>query len=76
MKSSFSLTKALATSLFTLVILLYSCGKEESLSAEQEQEMAQVSTESSGEAENTFSETFDDVLGVNNEVGLAGSGVY
>jgi hypothetical protein len=76
MKQLLILTKPISISLIALLFLVISCGKEKSLTTAQEEEMAQVSSESSGEAENTFSETFDDVMGVNNEVGIAGSGVF
>jgi hypothetical protein len=77
MKSSFSLTRLLALSLI-LTLFVISCGKENSLvgTDAQEEELATASGESSGEAENTFSESFDDVMGVSNEVGVAGSGVF
>jgi hypothetical protein len=67
----------LATALFVSFIF-FSCSKETSSTNTdaQEQELAQASTEASGEAENTFSETFDDVMGVNNDVGMEGSGVF
>jgi len=66
----------LATALFVSLIFI-SCRKETSSTNTdaQEQELAQASTEASGEAENIFSETFDDVMGVNNDVGMEGSGV-
>lgn len=62
----------------SLSILFFSCSKEHSgtNTDAQEQELAQVSTESSGEAENTFSETFNDVMGANDDVGMEGSGVF
>ena len=65
-------------SFFFSVLLISSCSKEKSLSGTdaQEEELANASGESSGEAENTFSESFDDVIGVSNEVGIAGSGVF
>ncbi len=67
----------LATALFVSFIF-FSCSKETSSTNTdaQEQELAQASTEASGEAENIFSETFDDVMGVNNDVGMEGSGVF
>lgn len=76
MKQLFNLTKPVSISLIGLLFLVISCSKETSLSTAQEEEMAQASSESSGEAENTFAETFDDVMGANNDVGIAGSGVF
>lgn len=65
------------TFIFSLFFII-SCSREKSLTntdAEEEQ-VSSIAGESSAEAENIFSETFDDVLGVNNDVGIAGSGVF
>jgi len=35
-----------------------------------------VSSESDGEAESVFNEVFDDAMGVNNDVGMAGTGIF
>ncbi|HWR33429.1 MAG TPA: hypothetical protein VN451_07890 [Chitinophagaceae bacterium] len=60
------------------LLMIVSCTRENSLTNTdaQEEQVSSVSGESSAEAENIFSETFDDVMGVNNEVGIAGSGVF
>jgi hypothetical protein len=77
MKPPLYFIRLLSSSLLLLLFVI-SCGKEKSLSGTdaQEEELATASGESSGEAENTFSETFDDVMGTSNEVGVAGSGVF
>jgi hypothetical protein len=63
--------------LVTMVTFLFtSCEKEQSGSEEQEREASQASAETSAEAENVFSQVFDDAYGANNEVGLEGSGVF
>lgn len=65
---------AICSSLFIVI----SCSKEKSQTStdEQELEVSQVSSEADAEAESTFNEFFDDVMGVNNDVGVAGSGVF
>jgi len=65
---------AIISSLFIIV----SCSKEKSQSNTdaQEEEVAKVSGEADAEAESTFNEFFDDVMGVNNDVGVSGSGVF
>lgn len=58
---------------------LTSCQKENSqYGSEDEQQMqaSRASAESNAEAENIFSNVFDDAYGANNEVGLEGTGVF
>lgn len=77
MKSWISFPKlASFTILFSLLVII-SCKKENSQSGtdQQEEQVAQASAEADAEAESTFGELFDDVMGVNNDVGVAGSGV-
>jgi hypothetical protein len=78
MKSLFR-TNALAayTLILSLFVIVVSCKREDSGSGTdaQEDEVAQVSATADAEAESTFNEFFDDVLGVNNDVGVSGSGV-
>lgn len=76
MKNILDPVKLLVILLSCSLVMVLSCGKEQSLSSEQEKEMAQVSGETGAEAENTFAETFDDVMGANNDVGVAGSGIF
>ena len=66
-----------ATSLF-IVLVIFSCKKETSGTlAPQDEEQANVSaTESDAEAENVFDGVFNDVLGVNKDVALGGTGIF
>jgi hypothetical protein len=76
MKRIFNLTQLLAFGLFLSFLILPSCKKEQSGSGEMEAQASRVSSESDGEAENLFNGIFDDVMGVNDEVGLAGTGIF
>lgn len=60
------------------LLVFVSCSKENSQSGTdaQEEEVSGVSAEAEAEAEGTFNPLFDDVMGANNEVGVAGSGVF
>ena len=63
----------LAASIFT------GCKKETSnsgLSSQQEEEIADLSAQSEVNNEVIFNDVFDNVIGVNNEVGMAGLGVF
>lgn len=56
-----------------------SCTKDYSRTVNDDQQQADASKNSSqadGQAEIIFNETFDDAMGVNNDVGLAGTGVF
>lgn len=58
---------------------LLSCKKETSdsgLTTEQEEEIATLSSQSETENELVFNDVFDNVMGVNTEVGLGGIGVF
>jgi hypothetical protein len=78
MKSRFKLTHLAVLSFCFSLLMVSSCSKETSQTGTdaQEQEISTASGESSAEAESTFNEMFDDVIGVNNDVGVAGSGVF
>jgi hypothetical protein len=54
------------------------CQKETSdaNSAAQEEEASRAASEGDGEAETVFNAIFDDAMGVDNEVGVSGSGVF
>jgi hypothetical protein len=71
--------KVLSTALLcclTLSLVLIACKKESSLSAE-EIAQAKISSESEEDAEGVFDEIFDNVVGVNDELGLGtGVGVF
>jgi hypothetical protein len=79
MKSRFNLSFLAIISFFFCLWMVLSCAKEHSGSAsddEQEVTASQVSSESDGQAELIFNGLFDDAMGVNDEVGLAGTGVF
>lgn len=77
MKYWFRFTNLASAAIIISLITIVSCTKEKSQSGtdEQEEEVAKVSAEADAEAESTFNEFFDDVMGVNNDVGVGGSGV-
>lgn len=67
------------TTLAFLSIILFSCKKETSesgLSTQQEEEIATLSSQSETETELVFNDVFDNIMGVNAEVGLGGTGVF
>lgn len=62
-----------------VVFIIQGCKKETSssgLSSQQEEEIASFSAESETNNEVIFNDVFDNVIGVNNEVGMAGLGVF
>jgi hypothetical protein len=78
MKTNFLITRVLTT-FFSATLLFYSCKKETSgsdLSPQEEEQASIASSESEAESESIFNEVFDNVIGVNNDVGLAGTGVF
>lgn len=78
MKYRFSLTQLVASIFIFSLLVIVSCGKEESTPGTdaQEEELATATGESDAEAESTFNEFFDDAMGANNDVGIEGSGVF
>jgi hypothetical protein len=73
----FRLTQTTALSLLSFLFVIVSCSRENSTTTDtQEMEVSTISAQSDAEAESTFNELFDDVMGVNNDVGIAGSGVF
>lgn len=78
MKYGFSFTKLASIAVISGLLFFFSCTKEKSQSGTdaQEEEVSKASGEADAEAESTFNEFFDDVMGVNNDVGVAGSGVF
>lgn len=66
----------LTLTLFVLVSI-FSCNKEDSDISRNDQYDALLSaTESNTEAEFVFNDVFDNVMGVNNDVGMEGTGVF
>jgi hypothetical protein len=75
--------KSLFTQLMTAVIftflITFSCKKESNpsgLTPQEEEQASVASSQSDAESEAVFNDVFDNVLGVNNDVGLAGVGVF
>jgi hypothetical protein len=69
----------LAILVTSLLSFLASCEKEKSGSGTgnpEEAEVSRVSSEANSEAEGMFNSLFDDVLGANDDVGVAGTGVF
>ena len=64
---------ALLLSLFSL-LLVVSCSKEQSGGTEEE--VSKISSESDAEAEMVFNGVFDDAMGVSDEVGMSGTGIF
>lgn len=59
------------------ILFITSCTKENSSASDQQEiEASAVSSESDGQAEIIFNNVFDDAMGVNEEVGLGGTGVF
>lgn len=79
MKTTLKLNRTLVAA-FLSVAFFISCSKENSqtqdLSAEDETQTLQYSTEASAEADIIFNNIFDDVMGANDEVGMAGLGIF
>lgn len=79
MKQRFNLTQLAVLSFFFSLLMISSCQKENSQTGTDEQqqmEASKVSSESDGESEIVFNGLFDDVIGVNDEVGIGGTGVF
>jgi hypothetical protein len=77
MKTKKILTPVLTLAMFCLVVTFYACKKSSTeLTPQEEEQIATASTQSDAESENTFNDVFDNVIGVNNEVGLEGTGVF
>src|SRR5215213_10014655 len=57
-------------------LAVFSCKKEDKLSSGEEEQVSVASSESEAESEAVFNDVFDNVIGVNSEVGLSGTGVF
>lgn len=77
MKKGILITR-LITAAFAVALFISGCKKENSdtLSPEEEKEAAFYTTESEIESEVTFNDVFDNVMGVNSEVGMGGVGIF
>lgn len=76
MKQMFKLSGLLFTTLLLSIFIFTSCQKENSQSAEVETQASKASSEADTEAEVVFNQIFDDVMGVNDDVGMAGTGIF
>jgi hypothetical protein len=77
MKITNHMSRILVMAFCGLVLTFNSCKKEKSeLTEQEEEEIALASTQADAESENMFSDAFDDVMGVNNDVGMAGTGIF
>jgi hypothetical protein len=78
MKPRFNLAQLASIVSISVLCFSVSCTRENSGDDTSEQEQIQASTvtaESDAEAEVIYNEVFDDVLGVNNDVGMADIGI-
>jgi hypothetical protein len=68
----------LTTLLLFIAVVIFSCKKETSqaLSPQDEQAANRAASESDAEAEDVFNGLFDDVMGVNSDVGIGGTGLF
>lgn len=70
-------TQPLLTLFIFITIVVFSCKKENSGTGSEDEALANISaTESNAEADNVFNGVFDDVLGVNANVGMGGTGIF
>lgn len=77
MKGMLKATNLAALMLLSIFITIYGCKKEESnLSPAEAKEFGQATSESDAEAEATYDDVFDNVMGVNTEVGIGGTGIF
>jgi hypothetical protein len=77
MKKSSLFTRLIAAAFFTSLIMI-ACKKENSgtLSPAEEEQAVSFSTQSETENEVVFNDVFDNVMGVNTEVGIGGTGIF
>jgi len=68
---------SLKTTIFLAIISIASCKKEdENITPQQKQEFAMAASQADAEAELVFDDLFDNTLGVSDEVGIGGTGVF
>lgn len=77
MKKTIFLSR-LKTLAFAATLFIAGCKKEssEALSPQEEEQAATFTSESEVESEMTFNDVFDNVMGVNSEVGTGGVGIF
>jgi hypothetical protein len=73
-----SLITRLTTVAFAATLLITGCKKEtsDSLSPQEEEQAANYSSESEADIEVAFNDVFDNVMGVNSELGTGGVGIF
>ena len=77
MKSMTNVTRLLSFILFLSLIGFVSCQKESSTGSQsQNEQFGQAASASDAESEAMFDDVFDNVMGVNTEVGIGGTGVF
>ena len=77
MKLSHRLARLLIMLLAAVTLTFVSCQKESSTATQvDETNFGNISSESDAEAETVFDDVFDNVLGVNGDVGIGGTGVF
>ena len=77
MKLSFTLPQLITSAFIFSLLTIGSCSKEKSSGNDQEQQDASLtSAQSDSQGEMAFNEVFDDAMGVNNDVGMAGTGIF
>ena len=77
MKKSALFTQLITAALFTSLVMI-ACKKEQSdtLSPAEEEQAVNYSTQTETENEVVFNDIFDNVIGVNTEVGIGGTGIF
>jgi len=79
MKFRLNLTQLVTIALFFSLLMVTSCQKENSQTGsddDQQIEASRASSEADGESESVFNGIFDDAIGVNDEVGIGGTGIF
>ncbi|HEX7905383.1 MAG TPA: hypothetical protein VF487_16030 [Chitinophagaceae bacterium] len=78
MKPTFVLPRLLTILCIFFIVLIISCNKEKSNggSDAQEELVSMTSSESDADAETIFNGVFDDIMGVNDDVGMSGTGFF
>ena len=77
MKLSFTLPQLITVVFIFSLLTIGSCSKEKSSGTDpQQQDVSFTSAESDSRGEMAFNEVFDNAMGVNNDVGMAGTGVF
>src|ERR1700694_3168547 len=72
-----NVTRMAAILIISAGFLFVGCQKEaSSVSQSDNEQFAQASSESDAEAQTTYDDVFDNVMGVNTEVGVGGTGVF